>query len=58
MGGGGGGAATVDIIDLPTNTIEALESRTRKFLTRKEYNNIQNSDNHPCKRLLTDMNII
>ena len=35
----------LDIIGLTRNTIESFESR-RNFLTRKEYNNIHNSENH------------
>ncbi len=45
----------LDIIGLPRNKIESLASR-RNYLTSKEYNNILNSENHPCKRLIRRTN--
>ncbi len=45
----------LDVIGLPRNKIESLGSR-RNYLTSKEYNNILNSENHPCKRLICRIN--
>ncbi len=45
----------LDIIGLPRNKIESLASRGN-YLTSKEYNNILNSENHPCKRLIRRTN--
>jgi hypothetical protein len=46
----------LDIIGLPRGGIETLESR-RNCLTGKEYDNILNSENHPCTRLICKTNI-
>jgi hypothetical protein len=45
----------IDIIGLPRNKIESLAPR-RNYLTSKEYDNILNSENHPCKRLICRTN--
>jgi hypothetical protein len=45
----------LEIVGLPRNKIESLASR-RNYLTSKEYDNILNSENHPCKRLICSTN--
>lgn len=45
----------LDIFELSRNKIASLASKD--YLTRKEYDNILNSENHPCKRLICRTNV-
>ena len=44
----------LDIIGLPRNIIEPLESRRDK-ITSNDYNSIKDSENHPCRRFVCDV---